>query len=71
MHKNGNCLVKSPCHIAAFDLLVDTEVVVVAFGGDEALVHGIFHGAVGFVAVGAVGKMAVVEHASHLGKEMG
>lgn len=57
--------------VAVFYLVVDGEVVVVALGADEAIVDGLFDGAVGFVAVGAVGEMAVVEDAAHLGEEVG
>ena len=57
--------------VAVFYLVVDGEVVVVSLGADEAIVDGLFDGAVGFVAVGAVGEMAVVEDAAHFGEEVG
>lgn len=58
------------CHIAALDLVVNTQVVVVALGGDESLVDGVFYGAVGLVAVCAVGKVTVVESLAHFGEEV-
>ena len=37
---------------------------------EVSALDGGFHGAAGFVAVGAVGKVAVVQHCPHLGEEV-
>lgn len=53
------------------EALEDVEVVLVALGGDGALLDGLLDGAMGLVDVGAVGEMAVVEEGFHLGEEVG
>ena len=68
-HWMYSCLVL-PRLVAVYDLVVDAQVVVVAFGVDLSVVDGFFYRAAGFVAVCAVGKVAVMEYIPHFGKEM-
>lgn len=46
------------------------EVVLITFGGNCALVDSVFDGTARFVAMGAVGEMAIVKTRTHLWKEM-
>ena len=53
------------------DILEDIEIILVTLGADAAVVDGLLNGAPGLVAMGAVGKMAVMEQGAHFGEEMG
>ena len=53
-----------------FDGFKDIQIVLVAFGAYLTVFDGGFDGATGLVTMCAVGKMTVVQHLAHLGKEV-
>ena len=50
-------------------LVVNTQIVGVTFHADNSCLHSLLHSAMGFVAVGAVGKLVSVQFRTHLGEE--